>query len=152
MRAAFFFLALVVALGLPIADAGAAPEPVAIGEVSTSVARGDVDLGAELRTMIADELRALDLRGVPPARAAILSASLVRMDVTASGATVSVACVLSATLRDAKRGVLFAVLEGRARGEDDPRRLRALERAAMQSAVRGALARVPEALGSTKRH
>jgi hypothetical protein len=115
---------------------------VALGEVSTIVERRDVDLRALLRSSLEQELHALDLSQVPKGRPAILSVSLVSMDTlpSAGDAPVTV-CVVSATLRDAKRGAIFAILEGRARGPND-----VAPRAIVQTAVRGALARVPEAL------
>jgi hypothetical protein len=61
-----------------------------------------------------------------------------------------VVCVVSATVRDKKKGAIVAVLEGRARAENEERLAALLERAAMKSAVRGALARLPEALDAVR--
>lgn len=123
-------------------------EAVALGEVSSSVERRDVDLRALLRTSAEEELRALDLRGIPATRRSILSVSLVKMetapDSTASGNKTVTTCIVSATLRDARRGAIFAVLEGRARGESGAGTR--TEPAFVRTAVRGAVARIPEAL------
>jgi hypothetical protein len=124
--------------------AQAAGEPVALGEVSSSVTRGDLDLRALLRSASEEELRAVDWTQVHTSRRAILSMSLVRMDSIASRDSKATTCVVSATLRDAKRGAIFAILEGRARATSDPSA--PVERSTIQTAVRGALARIPEAL------
>jgi hypothetical protein len=140
----------VALLGAALAFAGpqprrayaSSPEAVALGEVSSVIERRDVDLRAMLRASAEEELRALDLKGVPVARRSILSVSLVRMDTAhATGDTDVTTCIVSATLRDAKRGAIFAVLEGRAHGDSG-----AGDRAILRTAVRGAVARIPEAL------
>jgi hypothetical protein len=119
------------------------PDPVALGEVSSSVERRDVDLRELLRSTLEEELRALDLSRVPHKRRVILSASLVSMDTIPSQDDRSVTmCTVSATLRDARRGGVFAIVEGKARGPSDVG-----ARAIMRTAVRGALARIPEAIG-----
>jgi hypothetical protein len=118
-------------------------EAVALGEVSSSVQRGDVDLRALLQTKLVEVLRTLDLSHVSRKRRAILSVSLLRMDTTSSQDNAQVTtCIVSATLRDARRGAVFAILEGRARGPSD-----ANARAMVRTAVRGAFARIPEAMG-----
>jgi hypothetical protein len=115
------------------ATAGAKEHPVALGEVSTAVVRGDRQLDAMLRATLVKELGELDFSRVPGRAPAILSVSLVRMD--------SATCVVSATLRTARGGAIFAVLEGRARTENG-----APSQSLMKSAVHGALDRVPDAL------
>jgi hypothetical protein len=131
-------------LATTVTYAHAAGEPVALGEISSSVTRGDVDLRALLRSASEEELRALDWSQIRTTKRAIVSMSLVRMDTVASRDSKATTCVVSATLRDAKRGAIFAILEGRARATSDPSA--AIERSAIQTAVRGALARIPEAL------
>ena len=123
----------------------AAPASIALGQVSSEVVRKDVDLGALLRASLASGLVEVDLKRAAP-RQAILSASLLRMDAEPSAdGTTAVTCVVSAMLVDARRGTVFALLEGRARAENTSV-APALERAAMEGAVRSALARVPEAM------
>jgi hypothetical protein len=118
------------------------PEAVALGEVSTVIERRDVDLRAMLRASTEEELRALDLKSVPLAKRSILSVSLVRMDTAhAAGDTDVTTCIVSATLRNAKGGAIFAILEGRAHADSG-----AGDRAILRTAVRGAVARIPEAL------
>lgn len=132
-------------------DVGAAPPPIAIGEVTSEVTREGVDLPLALRSVVEQELPAVDMGGRPSPRPSILSISLVRMERAASpDRKTSVVCVVSATVRDKKKGVIVAVLEGRARAENEERLAALLERAAMKSAVRGALARLPEALDAVR--
>jgi hypothetical protein len=132
------------AIASPAAEASD-PGAVALGEVSTIVQRGNLDLRALLRSTLEEELRALDLSRVPRSRHAILSVSLVRMDTQTSQEAESDAavttCVVSATLRDARRGAIFAILEGKARGAGG-----ASDGAIVRTAVRGAVARIPEAM------
>jgi hypothetical protein len=109
----------------------------------------DLDVTA-LRAMVSDALAALDPSGMPRDGAVVLSLSVVRLDSRPS-APAEVTCVVSATLRDRRRGSLFAVLEGSARGQDDPSRVRALEQATIRAAVSSAVARVPEAMRSQRR-
>ena len=121
-----------------------APATLSLGDVSSEVVREDVDLGAMLRASFERELGGVDLRRAAP-RQVRLSASLVRMDTEASLKKASVTCVVSALLIDVKRGTVVAIVEGRARAENETI-AKSLERAALAGAVRSALARVPEAL------
>jgi hypothetical protein len=136
-------LAVVVLAGAPGANAG---EPaVALGEVTAMASqRDDVDLDA-LRAMAADAVKDLDDARLPPGAHVVLSVSVVRLESRAS-TSAEVSCVVSATLRDRARGTVFAILEGSARGQDEPRRLHVLERATLGAAVRSAISRVPEAM------
>ena len=136
-----------LALAGPLAHASGG-DAVALGEVSSTVERRDVDLRALLRTSAEEELRALDLRGIPATRRSILSVSLVKMETAQEAAPAGnktvTTCIVSATLRDARRGAIFAVLEGRARGESDAGGTGT--GMFVRTAVRGAVARIPEAL------
>jgi hypothetical protein len=94
-----------------------------------------------LRSALEAEIRDLDLRA--SRRDAILSASLVKLDSEHERGIVSSAtCVVSITLRS-NGGVLYAVLEGRARAQGSSDHV---PESALRGAVHGALARVPEAL------
>ncbi|MEO6418641.1 MAG: hypothetical protein ABIP39_04500 [Polyangiaceae bacterium] len=127
------------------ATAGAKEHPVALGEVSTAVVRGDRQLDAMLRATLEKELGELDFSRVRGKAPAILSVSLVRMDSEATSKGKVATCVVSATLRTARGGAIFAILEGRSHTEDGaPSRIR--EESLIKSAVHGALGRVPEAL------
>ena len=147
-RLAFAFVGLILAVSADVSAAPTAHHDVAIalGEVSSAVEREDVDLGGMLRALVEQELPGVDV-GRPRPKPSILSLSLVEMQRTPTGANKSaVSVVVSATLRDKKRGAVIAVLEGRARAENEERLAPLLERAAMKSALRGALDRLPEAL------
>jgi hypothetical protein len=141
-------LAVLAVAGSQGASAG---EPaVALGEVTALAAqRDDVDLDA-LRAMAADAVKSLDDARMPRGEHAVLSVSVVRLESHAGGSA-EVSCLVSATLRDRARGSVFAILEGSARGQDDPRRMRVLERATLGAAVRSAIARVPEAMKRRRR-
>ena len=130
-------VAMLSAMFVIVAPAQAGGDAVALGEVSTSIQRQDLDLRALLRSSAEEEIRALDLSKVPSAKRSILSLSLVRMDTAHAETT----CVVSATLRDRRQGAIFAILEGRAHADSG-----AGDRAILRTAVRGAVARVPEAL------
>jgi hypothetical protein len=124
---------------------------VEVGEVTTQAAEDGADVDpASLRTMVSQAVGTLDGSQLPRGARAVLSVSLVRMN-THVGQSAAVTCAVSATLRDRSGGSLFAVLEGTASGEDEPGRLRALERATARAAVGSAIARVPEAMRKRRR-
>ena len=137
-------------LAVTLQEAAAGDPVVSLGEVSVQAASRD-DLDAEaLRTMVADAVQSIDASTIPRGSHAVLSVSLVRLESRGSSPA-EVSCLVSATLRDRSRGSVFAVLEGSARGQDEPRRIRALERAIMRAAVGSAVARVPEAMRRQRR-
>jgi hypothetical protein len=137
-------------LAVTLQEAAAGDPVVSLGEVSVQAASRD-DLDAEaLRTMVADAVQSIDASTLPRGSHAVLSVSLVRLESRGSSPA-EVSCLVSATLRDRSRGSVFAVLEGSARGQDEPRRIRALERAIMRAAVGSAVARVPEAMRRRRR-
>jgi hypothetical protein len=140
--------ALAVALiVLASPDARPSQPAIGIGEVSIVEPTGDIDDGT-LRAMVEEAVGSLDAVALPRGRAAVLSVSLVRLDAHAD--PLEVTCVVSATLRDRQRGAVFAVLQGSARGRDEPRRRRSLERAILRAAVGSAISRVPEAMRSRR--
>jgi hypothetical protein len=128
-----------------------ADEPaVVLGEVTAQAAkRDDVDLDA-LRAAAADAVKSLDEAHLPRGTHVVLSVSVVRLESHASDSA-EVSCVVSATLRDRARGTVLAVIEGTARGQDAPTRLRTLEQAILHAALRSAVARVPEAVRRKRR-
>jgi hypothetical protein len=142
--------AVLVAAALMVGDARAAGEPrIGIGEVTGPASPGDVDVGM-LRAMVTEAVGTLDERTLPRGSAAVLSVSVVRLESRAASPA-EVTCLVSATLRDRKGGSVFAVLEGSARGQDEPRRLPGLQRAILRAAVGSAIARVPEAMRRRRR-
>jgi hypothetical protein len=144
-------IAIAVALLFGSTHEGRAGDaPVTLGEVTVQASsRTDVDADA-LRSMAADALESIDGAKLPAGTRSVLSLSLVRLESRAS-TPAEVSCQVSATLRDRKGGTLLAILDGSARGQDEPRRLPALERATMRAAVGSAVARVPEAIGRRAR-
>jgi hypothetical protein len=148
-----FGIGLLVAVWLQQGNAG--ESPVEVGEVvvpaldGQAAANADID-SASLRTMVSQAVRTLDGSKLPRGSRAVLSVSLVRMNARVDHAA-AVTCGVSATLRDRAGGSIFAVIEGNASGEDEPRRLRALERATVRAAVGSAVARVPEAMQTRRR-
>jgi hypothetical protein len=144
-------LAPLVAIALVAVPASGATPPITIGEVTSAVVREDVDMNALLRGVLEQELPGVDMGGRARQRPAVLSLALVRMDrAPADENKAQVTCVVSATVRDKQKGALVAVLEGRARAENEERLVSLLERATLKSAVRGALARLPEALDAQR--
>jgi hypothetical protein len=145
--------ALVVAAALLALDAGAAraagESPIGIGEVSAGASSADIGVEA-LRAMVAEAVDGLDARAMPRGSSAVLSVSVVRLE-SHVASPADVTCVVSATLRDRRGGSVFAVMEGSARGQDEPRRVRALERSILRAAVQSAIARVPEAMKRRRR-
>ena len=130
-----------VLLGLLVSGtASAETKKVSLGEVSV-VPRADGTVAPFLRTTAESELGALDLTHVR--RDAVLSVSLVRLDTEQQANGTSVTCVVSATLRTKTGGTIFAILEGRARVDSSSD---AAKRQSLQSAVHGAMTRIPEAL------
>jgi hypothetical protein len=128
------------------AEAGQTGEKrVIIGEVSSQVVRSGVDYEALLREASEEELQTLDLSRVPLGKRVIVSVALVRLDTLAETLATDATCEVSATLRDAKGGTVFAVLEGKARAKSDRAR-GTVESTAVHGALHGALARIPEVL------
>jgi hypothetical protein len=138
--------AIAIAIATFAAPAMARESRVVIGEVSSNVTRAGQDYESLLRSASEEELSALDLSLIPLKRRVIVSVALVRLDTLAAPRTTDATCEISATLRDARGGSVFAILQGKARamsggapGE--------VESTAVHGALHGALARIPEALG-----
>ncbi len=148
-KSVFFFRALTVlaggALALVSTGVEAGDGPITIGEVFSHVVRSGVDYESLLRQASEEELRALDLSRVPRGKSVIVSVALVRLDTLAETRATDATCEVSATLRDAKRGTVFAILEGKARAKSGGAQ-GAVESTAVHGALHGALARIPEAL------
>jgi hypothetical protein len=123
---------------------------VSIGDVSISDdagAAGDAvpELGRALRLAFNDELSRVAGLG-PMKRALIVSATLTRLSSERREERAKASATISLTLRRADDQVLFAELRGRASVEEASGNLATLRRAALQGAVHGALARLPEAV------
>lgn len=139
-------------------SAGATPEkksvsgalPVSLAEVASRV-DGAV-LGGQsatdlLRKDVEAEIAAADWSKLPPRKHYKLSASIVALKAEElDKKTLRASCTVSVSIRDAKRGNLLAILEGRAKVEDLASASSRAQRDALTGAVRGAMAAVPEAI------
>jgi hypothetical protein len=142
VRFASGVLAAAAALALP---AQAGERRIVIGEVSSRVVRSGVNYERVLRAASEEELKTLDLSLVPHEKRVIVSVALVKLETLGEPQAIDSSCEISATLRDAKGGTLFAILQGRARtkGGGPPG---TVESAVVHGALHGALARIPEVL------
>ena len=132
-------------------DARAEARPgVSIGDVKVAQEAGSTrdaaELGRALRAALSDELALVG----PLKRPLIVNATLTqlsserRQERTRASATISIA------LSRADDRVLFAELRGRASVEETSANLASVHRAALQGAVHGALARLPEAVARSR--
>ena len=126
-------------------SAPAREKRVVIGEVSSQVVRRGVDYEPLLRAASEEELQTLDFSRVPRGKRVIVSVALVRLDTLAEPRAVDATCEVSATLRDARGGTVFAILQGTARTKSGgpPG---TVEATVVHGALHGALARIPEVL------
>ena len=135
-------------------DARATRGAVTLAEVASRVEPSATRLGdvkALLREDTEAALSTIDWSPLRLRRRYALSASLVRLDTTSTGArTLAVSCTVSAAVRDADSGALQFIIEGRARAEDAASSGARAERDALREAVRGAVIAVPEALRRTQ--
>jgi hypothetical protein len=139
---AFLRFGVLAALSASSAPALASGSRVALGEVSSRVARADVDLGAVLRAAVLEQLGALDAPRSGARGPVILSAALVRLETEGGRFT----CVVSATLRTARGGTMIAIVEGRAGLETRAPVTLPEVRQAVEAAAHAAIVRVPDAL------
>ena len=128
------------------AVADGAPHPIAAVEATTRVAREGRDMRAVLKTKVEKQLQSVDWSQSREGGPYVLSTSLVRLDTDTSEGAAKVTCAVSMTLRDQKRGVLRAIVQGRARAEDQAEAVRAAEEDAVRVAIRSAVSSLPEAI------
>jgi hypothetical protein len=130
--------------------ASAAERPVvSIGDVRVSREAGAsedavADLGRAMRAALSAELGHTSLG--PSARPLVVSATLTQLSSEKRDARTKASATISIALARADDRVLFAELRGRASVEEEAGNLPALRRAAVEGAVRGAVARLPEAV------
>ena len=118
---------------------------VVIGEVSSRVGAAGTSYEPLMRSASEAEVSALDLSRVPRERRVIVSVALVRLDTFDEALQTDATCEVSATLRDAKRGTVFAILEGKSRVKSGGAR-GAVESSVVHGAIHGALVRIPDVL------
>jgi hypothetical protein len=122
---------------------------VTLAEVTISGAESSrlVNLPDLVRHDVEAELAAIDWSKLGLRRHYKLSASVVRLSSARNGdQNLMASCTISAAVRDAERGTLLVIIEGRARAEDAPGAAAEAERGALAGAVRGAITAVPEAI------
>lgn len=142
---------LVLVLGVvsvPPSVCAATPAPlVSMGEtvvqLETPAAR---ELTRELRRALADELAALASSSSGRGRPVVVSATLTKLATERRGERTRATASVSLALRRADDQVLLAELRGRASVEEVSSSPAALQRAALRGAMRGALARLAEAV------
>lgn len=136
-----------VSASVSAARAADAPR-VSIGDVVvTSEASGaaDVDLSRALRATLSEELaRSTELSKVR--RPVIVSVTLTKLSSEKRDERTKTSAAISLAVRRADDQVLFAELRGRASVEETTSNVALLRRRALEGAVRGAVARLPEAL------
>ena len=136
-------------LALTLVAAAAVALPASGGtcpvRVGTIAATREPALQSCLRDIVKSELQALDLP-TADGRSYLLDVSLDELDTKRAGERTETTCAVSATLRDARDGALYAILKGRARAGDAAPRAQRATTLALSGAVRNALRRVPEAV------
>ncbi|MFO0761863.1 MAG: hypothetical protein U0359_35810 [Byssovorax sp.] len=139
---------------LSFAEPRAAPDrsatpPVTLGEVAASPAEGSTrlsNLGELLRRDLEAELGAVDWKAEGLRRRYTLSAAVVRVSSAPDGdRNVRASCTVSASIRDAERSAVLAIVEGKAKA-DGPGAMDDAERDALAGAVHGAIRALPEAI------
>ncbi len=148
MLASLTGLMLTVTSGARFSSAHAEGRPVvSVGDVNVASDAGEAtaELGGALRLALNDELSQVPRLG-PKQRPLVVSATLTRLSSERRDGRVKTSATISLALRRADDQVLFAGLRGRASVEDSVGNLASLRRAALRGAVRGAVARLPEAV------
>lgn len=147
-----YLLALVAGLvtGLPTVHAAAPPAPVAVGDIVVQL-EGDATrsralLERTLRAALSEELATLSRAGTTGKRPLVVSAALTKLFTEQRAQRARSTATISLVLRRADDQVLFAELRGRASVEESSDSVAALEQMALRGAVRGAVARLPEAV------
>jgi hypothetical protein len=126
--------------------AHAARASVSIGDIYvSSEANSTGDAVPALRAALSDELSRIAGLGLVK-QPLIVSATLTRLSSERREERAKASAAISLALRRADDQVLFAELRGRASVEEIAGNLASLRRAALQGAVHGALARLPEAV------
>jgi len=132
------------------ADTRAPSGPITIAEVTAGAGAGSSRLANVtdlLRHDVEAELSAINWAKLGIRRRYTISASLVRLESTTTGAkSLLASCTVSVAVRDSAQGTILAIVEGRARAEDMPAAAAAAERDALAGAARGAITAVPEAI------
>ena len=130
--------------------ARAAAPSVSLGEVV--IVRDNVgpaptpELTRILRDALLEELTRLSSQAGFAGRPLVVSATLTRLSIEQGAQQTKATAAISLALRGADDQVLFAELLGKASAEETRGSLASIRRAALRGAVRGAAARLPEAM------
>ena len=120
-------------------DARAADGSIAVGEVSPPPTESGTDADV-LRDVAAAEIKQLDVSRLLDRRKVVVSIALTKAVVEKT-----IACTVSAMLRDARTGVMIAIIEAGAQA-DGPASTE-LRKQVAHAALRSAMRRIPRALG-----
>lgn len=136
-------------LSLPASADGTRAAPVTLAEVASQVEPGATrlpNLKELLRLRVEAEIGAIDWSKEGLRRRYTLSASVVRLETSSADGALQVSCTVSAAVRDAERGTLLAIVQGKARVEGSSSAGPGAEQGALAGAVRGAIGAVPDAI------
>lgn len=137
-------------VGLPTAQAASRAARVSIGDVlvqvETATGGREAELSRELRGALAEELGVLAATGTTGKRPLVVSATLTQLSTERRRERARASASISLVLRHADDQVLFAELRGRASVEAASNSVLAVQQEALRGAVRGAVARLPEAV------
>ena len=120
--------------------------PVAVGKVRTKVKSRSWLQPADFRRVVERELEQIDMTQVKTRDRFVLEATVTKLETRSTSDRTEATCVVSGMLTRKSGGAVRAILRGRARAQDGPKKVQAAERAALEGAVRSALSRVEEAL------
>jgi hypothetical protein len=148
VRAAVAVLAL-FALSTSVA-AAAKIKLLSIGEVVTSQPRARGKLGL-VRTSLEQELETIDWRKSTRNKPYVVSVSIVNLQTETTRDKVATTCELSTTVRLAKNGSVVAILNQRARAENEPVYAKSVEDGAIRAAASAAIRKIPSALERAKK-
>jgi hypothetical protein len=143
-------LLLGLGIGLPTVQAASRAARVSIGDVmvhlETTGSGREAELSRVLRLALSEELAALVAAGGTGQRPLVVSATLTNLSTERRAERARASASISLALRRADDHVLFAELRGRASVEETSDSVVTVQQAALRGAVRGAVARLPEAV------
>jgi hypothetical protein len=114
--------------------------------LETAAGGREAELGRTLRVALSDELAVLAATGNTGKRPLVVSVTLTKLSTERRAERARASASISLVLRRADDQVLFAELRGRASVEETSDSMLAVQQEALRGAVRGAVARLPEAV------
>ncbi len=150
LSASLVALSVGLGVGLPTVQAASRPPKVSLGDVVVQLetkTRGgrEAELTRALRFALSEELATL-ASGDTGKRPLVVSATLTKLSTERRAERARASASISLVLRRAEDQVLFAELRGRASAEETSDSMVSVQQAALRGAVRGAVARLPEAV------